>query len=245
MLNLVSYGFLAPPTVFIALVLLGAVLAPRWRRAGMLICLLSSLCLFAAATPALATYLLCRIEAVLPPHPDLTKAKAIVVLGGDVRSGNGADIPDALGPFSLERVVFAAAAARRLHLPVAVTGNGVEGPHATEAALMKAVLEEQFDIPVRWSDERSATTWENAVFTAALLRPDKIDTVILVTQAWHMPRALWCFEQAGLKPLPWPAPRTVLRADSLGDFLPNVTALQDTFRALHEIIGAAYYRMRH
>jgi uncharacterized SAM-binding protein YcdF (DUF218 family) len=245
MLNLVSYGFLSPPTIFILLCLVGAVVAPRWRRAGMLICLLSSLCLFVAATPAFSTYLLRRIESALPPSPDFSAAQAIVVLGGDVRSGNGGDIPDTLGPISLERVMLAATAARRLHLPIAVSGNGVARGHVTEAELMRATLEEQFGLTTRWSDERSHTTWQNALFTAALLRPDKIDTVILVTQAWHLPRAIWCFEHAGLKALPWPAPRTMLRADGFGDFMPSAAAFHDTFRALHELIGAAYYRMRY
>ena len=56
--SLLSYGFLAPPTIFIVLCLLGPLAAPVWRRTGIAIALTSGLCLFAAATPALSSYLL-------------------------------------------------------------------------------------------------------------------------------------------------------------------------------------------
>jgi uncharacterized SAM-binding protein YcdF (DUF218 family) len=245
MLSLVSYGFLAPPAVFITLCLLGALIALCWPRAGVALSLLSSLCLFAAATPALSTSLMHRLESALPRNPDFSKAQAIVVLGGDARYGNGGDIPDALGPLSLERVVLARAAAERLHLPLAVSGGEMIPGHASEAGLMKAALEGQFGMRVRWTDDRSRTTWENALFTARLLEPGKVTTIVLVSQAWHLPRAMWAFEQAGFKAVPWPAPRIALRLDGVDDYLPSVAALHDTFRALHELVGGAYYRWRY
>ena len=245
MQRLFSFGFLALPIAFITLALLGALLALRWRRIGLALALLSSFCLFAAATPVLSSYLLSRVEAALPADSDFRNAQAIVVLGGDVRSGDGADIADALGPLSLERVVLAARAHRQLGLPVAVSGGRVGSARSSEAALMKAVLETDFAVPVAWSEDASRTTWENAVFTARLLRPAGIGTVVLVSQAWHLPRALWAFERAGVAALPWPAPRTVWRPRQVDDFLPSIGGLRDTTYALHELIGAAYYRLRH
>ncbi len=243
--HLVSFGILAPPTIFIVLGLLGSLIALVWRRTGIALALASSLCLYVAATPAMSSYLLHRVEFEIPGNADLGAAQAIVVLGGDVRSGNGSDIPDALGPLSLERVVLAAAAYRRLHLPVAVSGGRVGNAHTSEGALMKAALEADFAVPVAWNEDRSRTTWENALYTARLLQPAKLTTVVLVTQAWHLPRALWAFERAGIQALPWPAPRTVLRLGAVDDFLPNISGLHDTFYALHEIIGGLYYRLRY
>jgi uncharacterized SAM-binding protein YcdF (DUF218 family) len=243
--RLFSFGFLALPTAFITLALLGALAALRWRRSGIALALASSLCLFAAATPALSSYLVHRVETALPAHIDFREAQAIVVLGGDVRSGSGADVADALGPLSLERVVLAARAYRRLHLPVAVSGGRVGAARGSEATLMKAALETDFAIPVTWSEDASRTTWENALYTARLLRPAGINTVVVVSQAWHLPRAVWAFERAGLHALPWPAPRTTRQAARIDDFLPSIGALRDTTYALHEMIGAAYYRLRH
>ena len=245
MASLFSFGILALPTLFITLSLAGALIALVWRRAGTALALASSLCLYVAATPALSSYLLQRVESALPQNIDLGAAQAIVVLGGDVRSGDGADIPDRLGPLSLERVVFGTQAHRRLHLPVVVSGGIVRGAHLSVGALMKTALDENFAVPVAWNEDRSRTTWENALYTAQLLLPEKLTTVVLVSQAWHLPRALWAFEQVGLHALPWPTPRTVPHRDKVGDFLPSLTALHDTSHALHEMIGGVYYRLRH
>ena len=242
---MVSYGFLAPPTIFIVLGLVGALTALVWRRTGVALALIAGLCLYAAAIPAVASYLLRRVEAALPRNVDLKAAQAIVVLGGDVRRGNGGDIPDRLGRLSLERVMFGALAYRRLHLPVVVSGGIVGGAQASAGALMKAALEEDFAVPVAWSEDRSRTTWENALYTARLLLPEKLTTVVVVTEAWHLPRAIWAFERVGLKALPWPAPRTAPRLGEVSDFLPSLGALHDTYYALHEMIGGVFYRLRY
>ncbi len=244
MASLVSFGVLAPPTIFIVLSLVGALIALVWRRSGIGLALASSLFLYVAATPAASSYLLQRVESALPQNVDLSGAQAIVVLGGDVRGGDG-DTPDRLGPLSLERMVFAAEAHRRLHLPVVVTGGRLTGAHASLGALMKAALEGDFAVPVAWNEDQSHTTWENALYTARLLLPEKLTTVVLVSHAWHLPRGLWAFERVGLKALPWPAPRTAVRLDRVGNFLPSISALHDTFYALHEMIGAAYYPLRY
>ncbi len=243
--SVLSYGFLALPTVLITLSLVGALAALRWRRAGLALTLAASLLLFAAATPFVASVLMRRVEAGLPPPEDFRAAQAIVVLGGDQRYGDGRGIPDALGPLSMERVAFAAAAYHKLHLPVLVTGGRTTGAHQSGAALLKAALEGEFAIPVKWTEDRSHTTWENAAFSAPLLRAAGIDTIVLVSQSFQLPRAIWCFERQGLRALAWPAPRTAWRLQRPGDLLPSIGALQETFYAAHELIGGLYYRLRH
>jgi uncharacterized SAM-binding protein YcdF (DUF218 family) len=245
MTSLVSYGFLAPPTIFIVLSLAGALIALVWRRAGIAVALASGFCLYVAATPALSSYLLRQVESGLPLTADLGAAQAIIVLGGGVRPGDGGGIPDRLDGLSLERVVFGAEAHRRLHLPVAVSGGAARGAHVSEGALMKTALEADFAVPVAWTEDRSRTTWENALFTARLLLPEKLTTVVVVSHAWHLPRALWAFERVGLKALPWPAPLTAPRLGEVADFLPSIVALHDTFYALHEMIGGMFYRLRY
>jgi uncharacterized SAM-binding protein YcdF (DUF218 family) len=245
MQRLLTFGFLALPTVFITLSLVGAVIALRWRRTGVIVTLAGSLCLFAASTPALSSLLLRQAEAGLPRVAGFAEAQAIVVLAAGVRLGDGADIPDRLGPRSFERLALAAQAYRRLGLPLAVSGGPVRGSHVTEGALMKAALEEQFAVPVAWIEDRSHNTWENGAYTAELLRPANIETVLVVSHVWHLPRALRAFEEAGLKALPWPAPRTPRRLSRVADYLPNLEGLHDSFHALHEIIGMLYYRLRY
>jgi uncharacterized SAM-binding protein YcdF (DUF218 family) len=242
-LFLISYGFLTPPTIFIVLCLLGPLTALVWRRTGLGIALVSGVSLFATATPALSSYLMRQVEAEIPEYGDLGATQAIVVLGGDVRVAKGADNADELGPLSLERVIYTVDAYRQLHKPIAVSGGIIGQAHRTVGTLMKDMLETNFGIPVTWDEDESETTWGNAKFTARLLLPAGIKTVVVVTHSSHMPRALWCFEQVGLNPLPWPAPRSAPRWDEFADFLPNLNALLNTFYALHEMIGGVYYRL--
>src|SRR6266851_1575217 len=245
MYDLISYGFLTPPAVLIVLCLIGGLLALVWRGFGVAVVIVSATKLYLLSMPVASSWLLERVEAGLPETPGLSAAQAIVVLGGDVHLGDGKAVPDNLGPLSLERVLYAAQAYRTLHLPVAVSGGPVLGSDATVGGLMKEALERDFAVPVAWNEDRSRTTQENALFTARLLRGEGIATVVLVSHAWHLPRALWSFERAGLQPLPWPAPRSVVRLRRIDDFLPSIAALHDSFYALHEMFGGLYYRLRH
>lgn len=245
MSDLIAFGFLMLPTVLIVLSLAGALLALRWRGFGIALVILSSAALYLLATPVVASYLLHEIERGIPQSAELSNAQAIVVLGAEVHLGNGASAPDTLGPLSLERVVYAAEAYRRLQLPVAVSGGRVYPAQTAEATLMQAALDRNFGVPVAWTEDQSRTTYENALYTARLLLPDHTTSVIIVTHAWHLPRALWAFERAGLHVLPWPVPRDFVRLQRLDDVLPNIAALHDSARALHEMIGGLYYRLRY
>ena len=185
------------------------------------------------------------VEVKPPDKLDFSAAQAIVVLGGGIHRGDGDKAPDTLGPWSLERLDFAAHAYRQLHLKVAVSGGRPDDVHTAEATLMKAALESDFAVPVSWVEDRSRTTWENALYTKELLRADGIDTVVLVTNAWHMRRALWSFERIGLHAIPYPSPLTYEESGRVTNYLPSMRALDDSYHALHEAIGLAYYRLRY
>src|SRR5437764_8560902 len=152
MSDLISYGFLTPPAVLIVLCLLGGLLALAWRGFGLALVIPSAAALYLLAMPAASSWLLERVEAGLPQTPDFSAAQAIVVLGGDVHFGDGKAVPDSLGPLSLERVLYAAEAYRRLHLPIAVSGGPVLGSDATVGVLMKEALERDFAVPVAWNE---------------------------------------------------------------------------------------------
>ena len=236
---------LVPPTLFI-LLSVTAVWLTLWRpRFGISVAIVTTSLLFLAALPVIAARMLEDVEVKPPGKPDFSAAQAIVVLGGGTRHGDGDKVPDTLGPWSLERLDFAAQAYHQLRLKVAVSGGKPSGAHIAEAALMKTVLEDDFSVPVTWVEDQSRTTYENALYTRQLLQADNVATVVLVTDAWHMRRALWSFERVGLRAIAWPAPATVDQADRFDDYLPSIRALTDSYHALHEAIGLAYYRLRY
>jgi uncharacterized SAM-binding protein YcdF (DUF218 family) len=238
-----SYSFIMPPTIFIVVCLLAAILGLRWRRLGLVLMLMGSSCLYLSATPFVASYLLYALEIQVPGHPDLAGAEAIVVLAAGMHVGNGRDFPDMPDGLTLERLAAAARLFRDLRLPVAVTGGLVPHARTSLAGLMSKELEENFSVPVTWSEGESHTTFENAVFTARILKSQHISTVIVVTHDWHLPRALWSFRHEGLRAVPWPVGRTPTFRMRISDFIPSLHSLQDTFYASHELIGLAYYRL--
>lgn len=64
---------------------------------------------------------------------------------------------------------------------------------------MAEILEGEFGVPVRWREELSRDTADNARFSAVMLKAAGISRIVLVTQAFHMPRAVALFEAAGLQ----------------------------------------------
>ena len=154
----------------------------------------------------------------------------------------GEDIPKSLG---LERLRYAAYLQRKTGLPI-MTSGGVWGSDSVpEAEFMARIIEAEFMGRVRWREGKSRTTWENARFCKYLADRNGIERVLLVTHAWHMPRALYSFEKAGLQATPAPTIFKSLDRSGTGfaDFLPDASALRTSTYMLHEMLGGLWYRV--
>ena len=99
---------------------------------------------------------------------------------------------------------------------------------------------------------KATNTAEEAAAVAALLSKlpsvagAKSQTILLVTSAFHMPRAQRLFEQAGLEVLPYPVDFKVSAKDTFTamSLLPSASAWRSTEMAWHELLGRAYYAAR-
>lgn len=189
------------PTIGLFIACLITVRRPKLGIALALACLLLQLGLGLASVNRLLIPEPPPIPAsVAPPYP---AAEAIVVLGG----GRHLTAPEwggeTAGPSTLERVRYAAKLHRETGLPILVSG-GKPGDAGTrsEAAIMRDVLQDEFGVPVRWIEERSVQTSENARLSAEILRSDAIGRILLVTHGQHMPRAQAAFEAEGLDVVP-------------------------------------------
>jgi len=169
-----------------------------------------------------------------------------VVLGAGRERGDpawGADQPTGV---ALERERYAARLAKASGLPVLTSGGLHYGTPPTEAKLMADSLQEDFGVTVRWQEGRSRTTWENAQFTAELLQPLGLKRVVVVTQAWHMPRSVWSFEAAGLSVVPAPVGflgTDTANAEPLGGWLPTFKSIWRSGQLLNEAVGQAGYTL--
>lgn len=239
---------LVPPNLLFTLGILGVVLALRWRRTGFALAALSLVALFVLSMPVVSTMLLSRLESpatLLPPGTPDRGAGAIVVLSAGGRLFAPEYGESTVDGLTLERLRYAASLQRRTGLPILVTGGPMLDEAVTLGGMMAETLRTDFHAFVRWVEERAENTFENAVYSRNLLRQDGVERVYLVTHAWHMPRALAAFEEAGLDVIAAATGFNRLTRPRAHSFQPNARALADSYLAIHELIGAYWYDLRY
>jgi uncharacterized SAM-binding protein YcdF (DUF218 family) len=242
--NFVS-AFLLPPLSLLLLALTGLLLWHKRPRIARTLLGSAFILLWLLSTPFLSDALLHRLEV---PHLSLTDktttADAIVVLGGGTYFNAPEYANDTVGNASLERIRYAAKLHKITGKPILLTGGTPLGNSISEAALMKVVLEHEFNTPVEWIEEKSDNTFENARNSHRLLQSSGIKRIFLVTHAWHMPRALRVFQAVGFDVIPAPTAYTTRYKTDLMTFIPNADALVKSRIYLHEIIGNLWYRLK-
>ena len=174
---------------------------------------------------------------------------AIVVLGGGVNGlapeYGGADF---LSEAALMRVAFALSLARQRDIAVwASGGRPLHEDQQAEAAIMQHwLISNGIDAARVHAENGSQNTWQNAAMLRPLLQAAHIRRVVLVTTAWHMPRAVWCFEQAGIVVVPAPCDySSSQRRYTVLDWFPDAGVFASSTQALHEYLGLLYYRLRY
>ena len=214
----------------------GLAIARRRPRTGRLLALLGISTLFLLSLPVVA-WLLVRTLYDGPVF-DVAEAgtsQAVVILGGGIRRAPEFG-GDTMNRLTLERVRFGARVARLTGLPVLVSGGSTYGG-TPEARIMRDALRDEFGIDVRWVEDASRTTAENAARSAGLLRASGVRRVVLVTHSFDVPRARAEFAARGIESVPAPTNVPAPRVDSVTDFLPSMAALQDSYYALYEILA--------
>jgi uncharacterized SAM-binding protein YcdF (DUF218 family) len=188
------------------------------------------------------------LEVRYPASPPLAAVDGILVLGGAEEPG----LTRRWGPVQLngaaERMTAALALARQ-HPQARVVFSGGSGAlrHAFGGGLPGAATAARFFgeqglDPARLTlESRSRTTWENAVETRRLLAPDPDETWVLVTSAFHMPRAMQSFAAAGWpgRLVPWPVDHRGDRPELDWDFSDQLLKLQIAVREYAGLIGYA------
>jgi uncharacterized SAM-binding protein YcdF (DUF218 family) len=236
---------LLPPTALAGAALAGALLAVRRRAAGIAIVVASMLALLALSTTLVARALMRSLEPPPLAAAARAEAQAIVILAGGRVHASPEWGGDTVSVFTLRRLRYGAQLARDTGLPMLVSGGDPERTGRPEARLMQAVLEREFGQPPRWVEDHSDTTAENARFSTAILAPQGITRVLLVTDAFHMPRAQRAFARAGLSPIAAPTGYIGRREFRPQHLVPNAEALRISHLALREWMAGLWYRLRH
>lgn len=238
-------AILLPPGLLIILMACGLKLLRACPRLGYSMLATGLLALYGLALPVTAHFLLSRWEsAVTAVAGNAAAAQAIVVLGGGKYYRAPEYGGDTVLASTLVRLRYAARLHRQTGLPLLVSGGSPEGSAESEAEVMRRTLEQEFAVPVKWSEAQSANTLGNARLSYQILANEGLRTIYLVTHAWHMPRAQLVFERAGFRVIPAPTAFTTRYRLTVLDFLPNAQALRDSALFFHEVIGTVWYRVR-
>ncbi len=224
----------------------GWLLGLRRPLLGRAVIIASAVLLYSLCTPIVSGAFLRTLESAPPLslEEEFNDVGAIVVLSAELYIGAPDFGGDTVGSLTLERLRYAALAHRATGIPILVTRGRIRRSDKTLGVAMRDTLSDEFRIPVRWVEEESRNTRENAVNSAALLLHEGVGKIILVTHAWHMPRSVAVFEAAGLTVLPGPTTFESPEPFRVTHLLPSASALGRSAFATHEWLGRAWYALR-
>jgi uncharacterized SAM-binding protein YcdF (DUF218 family) len=248
-LSKIFWFFIQPLNLAIFLLLAGLLAALfRRRRLAATGSVLGFLILALSAWTSLGAMMLTPLEERFPKPALPEKVDGIVVLGGGFEGA----INLARGGYELnssgDRMVEAAILARRFPQAKIVVsgGNGSlfldgEGDADTAPRLLGA-LGVSSDRMIL--EDKSRNTYENAVFSRRLVEPKPGETWLLVTSAFHMPRATALFDKAGFPTVAWPVDYRTSGREGIGFYRDNPSdSLLTTTMAIREWIGLFAYRL--
>lgn len=233
-----------PPAAPILLALAGLLLAARRHlRTGLAIAAVGIAASWLLACHAVAAWLaasvLPPVEAVRPAQLAQARVQAIVVLGGGIRPRAPEYGVAQPGAYTLARLRYGAWLARQSGQPVAFAGGigwGAGDDFPSEAEVARRTLLE-FGVDLRWADAQSRDTAENAQRMREVLAREGITRIALVTDAWHMPRALLAFRRAGFTVTPAPTGFPAAETRVLLTWLPSSEGLTLSRQVLREALG--------
>ncbi|ODS62986.1 MAG: hypothetical protein ABS41_07370 [Arenimonas sp. SCN 70-307] len=245
-------SFLVEPLGISLMLLIGGLclLILKRPRAGRFVLVTGTMVLWGFSTPGVADWLLGGLERDWPQArvEDAPAADAILVLGGAFNSGNGQLLyPQAGG--QVNRYWHAARLYRAGRAPRIIVSGG-RNPHhpagLTEAEA-GAIFLEEMGVPRHAivMEQAALTTRGHAVELPPLLDRYNIDTVLVVTSAAHMRRAVGALADVGVRLIPVATDHSSYEESGfrLHRIIPSASALSRSTRAMHEVTGVIYYRL--
>ncbi|GAK53492.1 hypothetical protein U14_04757 [Candidatus Moduliflexus flocculans] len=235
------------PLTYIVLFALLALISFHKPHLSKIFLSLSLCCAFAFSTPFLPTALIRHLEQRYARPEPLLHVDAVIVLSGMVVLEISTPDKIEFGDNS-ERILegirlIKQGVADKLILS---GGSGSLTDQTKSEARMLRQFAMDFGIPEEQIllEPDSRNTYENAVETAKLMRQHGISSVILITTASHLPRAMGCFRKVGVEPIPYGVD---FHSDSnshlaLSDFIPEIGNLRGLTWILHEYFGLVMYK---
>jgi uncharacterized SAM-binding protein YcdF (DUF218 family) len=245
------FWLVAEPSSFLLLLwLVGAVLLwTPWLRLGRWIVSFALVVSLAIALLPIGVWALQPIEDRFPPlHAMPTRVDGIIVLGGVVDDYviGKRGVPRSLAAAGSPRLDAFLELARRYPMAQHVfTGGSIEliDGRDTEADVVRRIFARiGLDTTRIVFEDKSRNTYENAVNSYQMLKPEKEQQWILITSARHMPRAIGCFRKAGWEGLiPFPVDFATDTDESFDPVFGLGANIHFLSEAIREYIGLVVY----
>ncbi len=236
-----------PGNMLLLFLLLGMTLLwTRWRRAGRrLVSAVAVIGVTLAVFPFggwLVGVLEDRFPAVTTPP---ARVDGVIVAGGIVDPVLSGDRGQVSVGGAAERLFEMAALAKKYPRARLVFSGGSGSliyQDRKEAHAVKPLLRQLgIDLKRVIFEDRSRNTAENAAFSYRLVKPKKGEAWLLVTSAFHMPRAVGSFRQAGWEVIPYPVDYMTRGKAELPLQFNFARGLGSLGGALHEFLGLFFY----
>ncbi len=240
-----------PPANIVLFLLLAGVIGLVWPKLRIWIVLLGVMQLLLLSMPIVAEawYLQLRLPYIAKPQLWSSKQPDAIVVLGAGRNIRAREFDDMQTPSTagMERLRYAALLHQKTGVPILIAGGQPFRQGLSEAALMARVLREEYKVEVRWLEEKSHTTWENAMFSDVILQSEGIKSAWLVTQDWHMARAMQVFSRGVVEYIPASVSYNVgVGWNQLWfKYIPQAKALSLSSICFHEWLGILWYKIKH
>lgn len=247
----VFWFFATPSNLLPSLILLGLFLA-AWQRTqvvGFGLALWSTVLLLFAGLSPLANWVTLPLEQRFETFRDDGRpVHGVIVLGGSIQAADSVVRNQLLLNEAGERAVALADLARRYpEARIVFSGGGgtlIEDQVAEAAGLERFAQTLGVDPERVVFEDRSRSTRENAVYTRELVEPRPGERWLLVTSAWHMPRAIGCFRRVGFNVTAYPVDfRTRGSSDRWRPFAFSSEGLRRLDIIMKEWVGLLAYRL--
>ena len=239
----------APDVVLLLAVLVGtALLWTRRQRTGRRLLAVGTAGMFLVAVLPLGGWLILPLENRFPTIHQLPEhVDGIVVLGSAVNQRvTEAHGQPALNGTAERMTEFVALARQHPEAKLVFTGGSalIDYPELKEATVARQLFASLgMDVTRVVFEDQSRNTYENALYTRDLMKPKPGETWVLITSAFHMPRAYGCFSQVGWKVLPYPVDYMTLGYFRFTVDFALAAGLDGLGFAIHEWVGLTAYRI--
>lgn len=243
MLYLIKFiyaAFLLPPGIFIFAFILLAIKFYRKQRRVALYLIGAAVLLYISSISLTSDLLIRPLENKYQP-PAQVEGDVLVLLG----SGATLDTPNLnanghLSPIAANRLLTCVQLYHQYKLPIIVSGGQVYQTTGNEALIARQILLD-LGVPDQkiFVEKSSLNTTENARYVKELLHEHGFHRPVLITSAFHLPRAVRQFKKAGVDILPYPADyhTNITFRFSHRQLVPTSQALDDLSLALKEYLG--------